>query len=156
MSEMKAPTGGDSSSGGGRRTFLGVILGTGFFGLIASVVYPAWKFVFPPRSVRVAEEAVVAGTVEEFPPNSGRLIMFAGEVALVLRTPEGEFRAFSATCSHLACTVEYHPDLAQIYCACHDGRFDLTGKNVQGPPPRPLAALEVQLRGGEVLVSRET
>jgi Rieske Fe-S protein len=156
MSELKAPTDGDSISGGGRRTFLGVILGTGFFGLIASVVYPAWKFVFPPRSVRVAEEAVLAGTEDEFPPNSGKLVMFEGEAALVLRTPEGEFRAFLGTCSHLACNVEYRPDLTQIYCACHDGRFDLTGKNVQGPPPRPLTALEVQLRGGEVLVSRGT
>ena len=119
-------------------------------------VYPVWRFVFPPRDVRVAEEAVVAGQEADFPPNSGRLIMFGGEPAMVLRTPEGEYRAFLGTCTHLACTVEYRPDLQQIYCACHDGRFDLTGRNVAGPPPRPLTVLEVQLREGEVLVSRRS
>lgn len=140
----------------GRRGFLGAILGTGVLGLIGSVVYPVWRFVFPPRDVRVAEEAVVAGQEADFPPNSGRLIMFGGEPAMVLRTPEGEYRAFLGTCTHLACTVEYRPDLQQIYCACHDGRFDLTGRNVAGPPPRPLTVLEVQLREGEVLVSRRS
>jgi Rieske Fe-S protein len=139
----------------GRRGFIGAVLGTGFLGLAASVLYPAWRFVFPPRNIRVAETAVVAGTVDDFPPNSGRLIMFEGEAALVLRTPEGDFRAFLGTCTHLACNVEYRPDLQQIYCACHDGRFDLSGKNVQGPPPRPLPALEVQLRDQEILVSRQ-
>ena len=140
----------------GRRGVLGAILGTGVLGLIGSVVYPVWRFVFPPRDVRVAEEAVVAGQEADFPPNSGRLIMFGGEPAMVLRTPEGEYRAFLGTCTHLACTVEYRPDLQQIYCACHDGRFDLTGRNVAGPPPRPLTVLEVQLREGEVLVSRRS
>ena len=140
----------------GRRGFLGAILGTGVLGLIGSVVYPVWRFVFPPRDVRVAEEAVVSGQEADFPPNSGRLIMFGGEPAMVLRTPEGEYRAFLGTCTHLACTVEYRPDLQQIYYACHDGRFDLTGRNVAGPPPRPLTVLEVQLREGEVLVSRRS
>jgi Rieske Fe-S protein len=132
------------------------MLGTGFLGLMASVLYPAWRFVFPPRTVRVAEEAVVAGTEGDFQPNSGRLIMFGGEAAIVIRTPEGEFRAFLGTCTHLACNVEYRSDLRQIYCACHDGRFDLSGKNVQGPPPRPLTALDVQIRDGEILVSRQS
>jgi len=56
----------------GRRGFLGAVLGTGVLGLIGSVVYPVWRFVFPPRDVRVAEEAVVAGQEADFPPNSGK------------------------------------------------------------------------------------
>ena len=54
-----------------RRGFLKAILGTGFFGLAVSVLYPTWRFVFPPRNVRVAEQAVRAGSVDEFPHNSG-------------------------------------------------------------------------------------
>jgi Rieske Fe-S protein len=138
-----------------RRGFLNIILGTGFAGLAASVLYPAWRFVFPPRDVRVAEAAVSAGIVDEFPPNSGKLFRFGNEAALLIRTPDGEFRAFIAACPHLSCNVEYRSDLTQIWCACHDGRFDLTGRNVQGPPPRPLTSLTVQVRDGEILVSRQ-
>lgn len=131
-----------------------VLLGTGVFGILVSIFYPAWRFVFPPRSVRASEEAVLVGTLDEFAPNSGRLFLFQQEAALLIRVPDGSFRAFLGTCPHLACTVEYRPDLNQIWCACHDGRFDLTGKNIQGPPPRPLTALEVQVRDQEVFVSR--
>ncbi len=139
-----------------RRGFLYAILGSGFFGLAVAVLYPTLRFIFPPRNVRVAEEAVRAGNVDEFPPNSGKLFWFGEEPALLIRTPDGEFRAFLGTCPHLACNVEYRPDLTQIWCACHDGRFDLTGKNVQGPPPRPLQPLGVQIRDGEVMVSWQT
>jgi cytochrome b6-f complex iron-sulfur subunit len=141
---------------GDRRGFLGALLGTGVAGLTASILYPVWRFIFPPGYVRVAEAAVTAGSVDEFQPDSGRLFLLDGEPAIVIRTPEGEFRAFLATCTHLSCTVEYRSDLTQIYCACHDGRFDLNGRNIAGPPPRPLSALEVQVRDGDVLVSRRS
>ena len=34
-------------------------------------------------------------------------------------------------------------DLRQIWCACHNGLYDLAGRNVSGPPPRPLEVFEV-------------
>ena len=139
-----------------RRGFLNAILGTGFAGLAVSIFYPAWRFVFPPKDIRVVEQAASAGMVDDYPPNSGKLFRFGNEAALLIRTPDGEFRAFIASCPHLSCNVEYRSDLTQIWCACHDGRFDLTGKNVQGPPPRPLTSLTVQIREGELLVSRQT
>jgi Rieske Fe-S protein len=43
-----------------------------------------------------------------------------------------------------------------VWCACHNGRFDLTGRNVGGPPPRPLDQLEVAVRGDDVVVSRKS
>ncbi len=152
------PHGAENSHGAndGRRGFLETVLGTGLFGLAAAVLYPAWRFVFPSRSVRVAEEAVSAGMVDDFPPNSGTLFRFGEEAALLIRTPDGEFRAFLGTCTHLGCNVEYRADLQLIWCACHDGRFDLSGKNILGPPPSPLQSLTVQLRDDEILVSRST
>lgn len=140
----------------GRRGFLETVLGTGLVGLAAAIVYPAWRFVFPPKNLRVAELAVSAGHVNDFPPNSGTLFQFGEEPALLIRTPDGEFRAFLGTCTHLGCNVEYRADLSLIWCACHDGRFDLTGKNIMGPPPRPLQSLTVQFREDEILVSRST
>jgi Rieske Fe-S protein len=72
-----------------------------------------------------------------------------------VRSKDGEFHAFSAVCTHLGCTVQYRPDLGVIWCACHSGRFDLNGINIAGPPPRPLVPLNVNIRDGQVFVSRE-
>ena len=111
------------------------------------------------NEVRLRRAALLlnrAGMVDDFPPNSGTLFRFGEEAALLIRTPDGEFRAFLGTCTHLGCNVEYRADLSLIWCACHDGRFDLTGKNILGPPPRPLQQLAVQVRENEVLVSLAT
>ena len=60
----------------------------------------------------------------------------------------------SATCTHLSCTVQYRDDLHEVWCACHNGMYDLNGRNVSGPPPRPLESFEVQVRGEEIYVRR--
>jgi Rieske Fe-S protein len=70
-----------------------------------------------------------------------------------VKTPGGELRAFSARCTHLDCTVQYREDLNHIWCACHNGHFDLNGKNIAGPPPEPLQAFEVNVRGDQIVVS---
>ena len=71
-----------------------------------------------------------------------------------MRTEKGEYRAFSATCTHLNCTVQYRADVKRIWCACHNGHFDLTGRNIAGPPPAPLESYEVHVAGDEVVVSK--
>jgi Rieske Fe-S protein len=75
-----------------------------------------------------------------------------------VRTPDGELRAFNAVCTHLNCTVQYRADTSQIWCACHNGIYDLGGNVVSGPPPRPLEPYVVNLRGEpgqeDVVVSR--
>ena len=52
---------------------------------------------------------------------------------IIVRDQAGEFHAFSAICTHLGCTVQYRPDNADIWCACHNGHYDVTGRNVSGP-----------------------
>jgi Rieske Fe-S protein len=79
---------------------------------------------------------------------------------LVVRTPEGEVRAFSALCTHVDCTVAYRAAQGDIFCNCHNGVYDLKGRNVSGPPPRPLEVYKVTLRGKpgqeEIVVSHST
>ena len=136
----------------GRRSFLSILLGGGFVSLTGSIFYPIWRFVFPPSHVPVAEDLVDVVAGDEILPNSAKLFSLGGEPAILVRTPQGDFRAFTATCTHLACTVQYRSDLAHIWCACHDGHFDLTGRNVGGPPPRPLTPLQARIREGVVVV----
>jgi Rieske Fe-S protein len=43
----------------------------------------------------------------------------------------------------------------EIWCACHNGIYSIDGRNISGPPPRPLDVFDVHLRGDEIVVSRE-
>lgn len=138
----------------GRRKWIGVLLGLGFSGSAVSFLYPAIKFMMPPGVAGPAVDEVVVGKADEFAPNTGRIFKFGNKPGILVRTEEGEWRAFSAVCTHLNCTVQFQQDTHQIWCACHNGQFDLNGNIVGGPPPRPLEAFEVNLRGEDVVVSR--
>lgn len=138
-----------------RRVFIGVILWSGLIGFLATVFYPIIRFLIPPKgdSEPIAQ-AVLAGTLDEFPPNSGKIIRFGNEPVIVIRTPSGDVRAFSAICTHLACIVQYRADFQHIWCACHNGHYDLNGKNIAGPPPRPLPPFSVKIKESKIFVSR--
>ena len=137
-----------------RRNVLNRLLGSGTVATLAAVFYPVFRFMVPPRVVESDAATVVAGKVGELRPNQGRIFRFGSKPGILICTAEGEFRAFSATCTHLDCTVQYRAEERLLWCACHNGRFDLTGKNVSGPPPRPLEAYEVHVRGDDIVVSR--
>jgi Rieske Fe-S protein len=87
-------------------------------------------------------------------PNSGTVFQFGNQPALLIRTPEGELRAFSAICTHLGCTVSYEADSKSIWCPCHNGIYDLHGRAIGGPPPRPLPEYRVNQRNGTVVVTK--
>jgi cytochrome b6-f complex iron-sulfur subunit len=71
---------------------------------------------------------------------------------VIIRTAD-EVRAFSALCTHLQCVVAYSPERKQIACPCHGGVYAIDGRNLAGPPPRPLDELVVTIDEGFVLVS---
>ena len=138
-----------------RRKFLDWLLGTSAAGLFLAVAYPAVRYVIPP-----AEEESAASSVtldigpDDVAANSGRIFKFGSQPGLLVKTSSGELRAFSATCTHLGCIVQYRPELTHIWCACHNGHFDLNGTNIQGPPPAPLERYDVNVRGDKIVVSR--
>jgi Rieske Fe-S protein len=90
----------------------------------------------------------------DLPAGGAKLFQFGRKPGLLVHTPTGDLRAFDATCTHLDCTVQYRAEWNLIWCACHNGRYDLTGRNVSGPPPRPLEQLKVEVRGEEIHVHR--
>lgn len=156
---MSANTEGKAGRGSGlsRKGFLDWLLGTSVGGLLVAVVYPVTRYIVPPE----VPEATVSSVVLPFEstdmaPNSGRIFKFGNKPAMIIKTASGELRAFSAQCTHLDCTVQYRDDLNEIWCACHNGHFDLTGKNIQGPPPRPLTPYAVVVRGTQIIVTQPT
>lgn len=138
----------------GRRNVIRAILGTGFAASIVSFLYPAVRFMMPPAVAESSASEVVAGQIADFPPNTGRIFKFGNRPGLLIRTEDGEWKAFLAVCTHLNCTVQYRPGDQRIWCACHNGLFDLNGQVAAGPPPRPLEQFTVNVRGDDVVVTR--
>ena len=138
----------------GRRSIIRWILGGGFTASIVSFLYPALSFMNPPAVPEAAVNEVAAGKVSDLKANSGKIVRFGSRPVLLIRTNETEWRAFSAVCTHLNCTVQYQEAGRQIWCACHNGLYDLEGRNVSGPPPRPLESYVVHVIGGDVVVEK--
>jgi cytochrome b6-f complex iron-sulfur subunit len=142
--------------GDGRRRFLNGLLGGSFTAFAGAVLYPVLRFVLPPKSSEANAASVVAATIDELKPGSGKVFRFGNRPGVLVRLASGEFRAFSAVCPHLNCTVQYREDRSQIWCACHNGSFDLKGQVISGPPPRGLDPFDVEVRDGEVIVLRKS
>lgn len=138
-----------------RRRFVRMLLGGSLLASTTSFLYPVFRYVVPPKTVDLGSDTVLAARADELKPNSGKIFRFGSRPGLLVRTAEGEYRALSATCTHLSCTVQYKNDVHQVWCACHNGYYDLSGRNISGPPPRPLEAYEVHVRDDEVVVSRK-
>jgi len=130
-----------------RRSFLDALLAVGFVSTAAAMAYPVARYIVPPADAEPGTASVVAARAGEVRPNSGKVFKFGNRPGIVVRTAEGELRAFSAVCTHLDCTVQFKADSSQLWCACHNGLYDLSGRVVSGPPPRPLETLAVNVRG---------
>ncbi len=137
-----------------RRGVIGWLLGGGILASITSFLYPAFRFMSPPPVPEAAVNEVDAGKVTDLKPNSGKIVKFGSRPVLLIRSDVDEWRAFSAICTHLNCTVQYQDASRAIWCACHNGFYDLNGQVVSGPPPRPLEQYAVRIRGEEVVISR--
>lgn len=136
------------------RRWVNVLLGTGVLASIASFLYPALRYIIPPLVSESTSRSAVAAKVGELKKNASKVFKFGSEPAILILTTDGQYKAFSAVCTHLSCTVQYRGDTHQIWCPCHNGIYDLSGRNVSGPPPRPLATYEVHVQGEDVVVTR--
>jgi cytochrome b6-f complex iron-sulfur subunit len=142
-----------------RRRFLDVLLTVGFVSTAVAIAYPVARYLVPPESGEAATNSAVAGKAAALKANSGAIFPFGSKPAIVVRSPDGELSAFSAVCTHLECTVQFNADTSQIWCACHNGLYDLAGNVISGPPPRALERFTVNLRGEpgaeDIVVSRK-
>lgn len=133
-----------------RRSFLGrisAILGAGFF---AQVVLPLWRYMFPgmsrePDKVEFTEDMLAH--INSLGAGQCLRFQWGGVPALALRARDGELRVFKGVCTHADCNVAWRPDEHDFFCACHDGRYDEFGRNIEGPPPRPLTRLFITFEG---------
>jgi Rieske Fe-S protein len=88
----------------------------------------------------------------------GSATMFAypteHDPCLLIRTRADKLLAYSQKCTHLSCAVVPKLEEGILMCPCHEGIFDLaTGRNIAGPPPRPLPAIELEVVGDDIFAT---
>ncbi|MCK5103292.1 MAG: Rieske 2Fe-2S domain-containing protein [Cyclobacteriaceae bacterium] len=144
-----------SNMSNSRRNFLNFVLGGSLFAWLGAIFYPVFSFLVPPKIPEANVNSVKAGNADEFPANSGAIIKFGRKPVILIKTENSEFKAFAATCTHLDCIVQYKEDTKQIWCACHNGVYDLNGRTVSGPPPRALDNYTVKIVKDEIIITTQ-
>ncbi len=132
------------------------MLGIGAAGWLGSVIFPLIKYIIPPKMPEAKVTSVKVGDVADFAPGSGTLFKYGTKPGIIICHDNGGFSAFFATCTHLDCTVQFKEDERIIWCACHNGKYDLHGKNIAGPPPKPLEEFKLVVQGEEIYVTKES
>ena len=137
-----------------RRKFLNSLLGIGGIGGILSIFYPIVSYLIPPKMAEPKVNSVKAGSTNDFLANTYKIIKFGRTPVILIKTVDNQYKALSASCTHLDCIVQYKSDTKQIWCACHNGIYDLNGRNVSGPPPRPLEQYDVKIVKDEIVITK--
>lgn len=87
-------------------------------------------------------------TTSEIPLGSGKI--FTAEKVVVTQPAAGDFKAFSAVCTHMGCTVSQIAN-GTIDCPCHGSQYSIKdGAVVAGPAPAPLPAKAIKVSGTSI------
>jgi Rieske Fe-S protein len=135
-----------------RREFCNCLLLTST-GLFIAATTPAAKaaapqdplLAYPPLKIEGAERLMPGSSLYFTSPRRD-------DPAILVRAQDGQFYAYSQKCSHMGCSIYFERASHRLECPCHKGAYDVqTGFVLNGPPPRPLDLIVLQvLAGGEV------
>ena len=141
-----------------------------------TVIYALWAVItgalsipaaiyllFPPRAkketewVNVGDAAqLTPGAPEEVVYRRTRIdgwkITSEKSTAWVVKMPDSNIVAYAPQCTHLGCAYHWDERNKNFLCPCHTSTFDLDGRVLTGPAPRPLDRYETKLDGGKLLI----
>jgi len=137
-----------------RRQFLNGLIGGWVGAMLAALVYPIVRFMFPPT--KEPDEVILpVADYKDMAPNTTKMFAWGRKPGILKKNDDGSLIAFVGVCTHLDCNVMYIPEQRKFFCACHDGWYDEFGTNIAGPPPKPLRQLFVSLEGEELIIKKE-
>jgi len=151
-----------------RRFMTGTAHGAGAVAA-ASFALPALGFALGPIFKRNTEHWEVVGTIDQFNENNYVPVVItlvpaigeAGKSTAYIRKKnptidtdvydrDTSYIAISDRCAHLGCPVRWVDASERFICPCHGGVYDLLGRRVSGPPPRPLDRFYTRVNGENV------
>jgi cytochrome b6-f complex iron-sulfur subunit len=146
-----------SNSATSRRHFIDLILGASILGWLASIAYPVIRYLKPlPQAGATGPTRLTREETAKLEQDQFIIVPVSGQRVIVLQSQDQKLLAFSAKCTHEGCTVTYLPGQSVIWCPCHDGRYDLSGRVLSGPPPQPLPEYVIQRQSdGGIVISEE-
>ena len=99
-----------------RRSFLNIVVAVASLPLLGTIVYPILSYLWPTEKKEglKAGALVEASKVKDLPPGSSKTFRFGTQPAVIIHTTDGQWKAFLATCTHLACTVQYRKENGDI------------------------------------------
>ena len=135
-----------------RRDFLKLVQGAGALVGAGAVAAPILAYLYPTNLETYPAEAVPVCDESELPEGEAKTIAFGRYPAIVINTASG-LKAYSAACTHFACTVKWNKADNKLECPCHAGYFSVDdGSVLSGPPPKPLLILETNIVDGKIYV----
>jgi Rieske Fe-S protein len=151
-----------------RRFMTGTAHGAGAVAA-ASFALPALGFALGPIFKRNTEHWEVVGTIDQFNEDNYVPVVItlvpaigeAGKSTAYIRKKnptidtdiydrDTSYIAISDRCAHLGCPVRWVDASERFICPCHGGVYDLLGRRVSGPPPRPLDRFYTRVNGENV------
>jgi Rieske Fe-S protein len=104
----------------------------------------------PETEVQPSGNGTLLGLITDIPVGGG--MIFTDEKVVVTQPVEGEFKAFSAVCTHVGCLCNKVAN-GTIDCPCHGSEFKITnGAVVAGPAPSPLPTRTITVSGDKILL----
>ena len=117
---------------------------------LISFVYPASKFLVPPKSS--AKDAQVTLDKDQIPTGTAKEVIY-NDVPLVIINRRGSgFIALSRVCTHLGCLVGYDSFNNKLVCPCHAGEFDLEGNVLSGPATKSLKRYPLKISSKQITI----
>jgi menaquinol-cytochrome c reductase iron-sulfur subunit len=156
---------GDKVGNPERRKVLGLITGVinGAIGL--AILGPVVGFVAAPMAQKAKMRWIPVLGEGELANGETREVHFTATVkdgyreveqaySIFLRRYPDKVAAFDPSCTHLGCRVTLQEDKDRYFCPCHGGVFDLDGKVVSGPPPKPLIQYRTKVESGQIWIEK--
>jgi len=119
---------------------------------MAGLVYPLVRYLLPATSQQAGKKESFSIDLNELHVGEARFFTFKHHPAVMVRKSDTEVMAMTAVCTHLGCIVKFNEQGQFLQCPCHGGKFDLSGRVIGGPPPKPLTQYAARIEAGKVVV----